>query len=54
MSDTEAPQVQEERAGDPLEGLWHWTDHPAARIGIVVAILGAVLILFPIMAQWAF
>ncbi len=44
----------ERRTGDPLEGLWHWSDHPAARLGIIVAILGAILVLFPILAQWAF
>lgn len=44
----------EDRPGDPLEGLWHWTDRPAARIAIVVAILAALLVLFPVLAQWTF
>ena len=48
------PEAAELRQGDPLEGLWHWSDHPAARIGIVLGILVASLILFPILAQWMF
>ena len=42
------------REGDPLEGLWHWTDHPVARLGIVIAVLAGVLVLFPLLAQAAF
>ena len=43
-----------ERTGDPLEGLWHWSDHPAVRIGFVIAILLASLIAFPVLAMWMF
>ena len=50
MSDEQKPA----RTGDPLDGIWHWTDHPAARIGFVVAILLACLVLFPLLAQFAF
>jgi hypothetical protein len=39
---------------DPLHGLWHWTDHPAARIGIALAVMAVCLILFPLLAQITF
>ena len=42
------------RQGDPLDGLWHWTDHPAVRAGFVIGILVAVLVAFPLIAQWMF
>ncbi len=43
-----------DREGDPLAGLWHWSDHPAVRVGIVLGILAASLVLFPVLAQWMF
>jgi hypothetical protein len=42
------------REGDPLDGLWHWTDHPLARTGMVIAVLLGLLILFPLLAQITF
>ncbi len=42
------------REGDPLHGLWHWSHHPAARIGIALAIMAACLIVFPLLAQVTF
>ena len=42
------------RPGNPLDGLWHWTDHPAVRAGFVAAVLIAVLVAFPLIAQWTF
>lgn len=42
------------RRGDPLEGLWTWRDHPVARYGMIAAILLGLLIVFPVLALWAF
>ncbi len=43
-----------ERQGDPLYGLWHWSHHPIARTGFVIAVLLGLLILFPLLAQVTF
>lgn len=43
-----------ERQGDPLDGLFRWTDHPAVRAGIVIGILLVSLLVFPLLAQWMF
>jgi hypothetical protein len=51
------PQEQENatpREGDPLHDLWHWSQHPLARTGIIVAILLAILVAFPLLAQVVF
>lgn len=48
------PPARQKREGDPLDGLWHWSDHPVARIGIALAIMAACLILFPLLAQITF
>lgn len=54
VEDTAAPPEESVRRGDPLEGLWTWRDHPAARYGMIAAILLGLLILFPVLALWAF
>jgi len=59
MTDTpstpETPtQSPAERAGDPLDGLWHWSYHPVIRAGILIGILIALLIVFPLLAQVTF
>lgn len=54
MMDQNPQSPQTKREGDPLEGLWHWSDHPAARIGIALAIMAACLVLFPLLAQFTF
>jgi hypothetical protein len=43
-----------ERTGDPLEGLWKWSDHPLVRAGFVIAILLSCLVIFPLLAQVMF
>lgn len=43
-----------DRPGNPLEGLWHWHDHPLARFGIVIGVLAGIMLLLPILAQWTF
>ena len=48
------PAQDKPREGDPLHGLWHWSDHPMARLGIVLAIMAGCLILFPLLAQVTF
>ena len=51
---TEPPQRPEERAGDPLDGLWTWRDHPLAGVGIALAVMAGSLIIFPLLAQVMF
>lgn len=48
------PESEDERTGDPLDGLWTWRDHPLAGVGLTLAIMAASLILFPLLAQVMF
>ena len=54
MTEQDDKEPNKTRDGDPLYGLWHWSQHPLARGAFVVAILGAVLFGFTVLAQVVF